>query len=72
MGLTTYFFSKFLDNYLEIDLWKIFIKGGKVWEIFLAKRRDKWGNRYGIVGFNGVQNEKYMEKQRDGIRIGNI
>ena len=43
-----------------------------MWEIFLAKRRDKWGNRYGIVGFNGVQNEKYMEKQRDGIRIGNI
>ncbi|RZC11981.1 hypothetical protein D0Y65_011972 [Glycine soja] len=70
--ITSFFFSKFPDEYCEENLWKIFSKYGKVWGIFIAKRKDKWRNIYGFVRFIDVNNVAHLDKQLDQITIGNV
>jgi len=39
--LEFFYFSHFPKDFQEYDLWRVFMKWGKVWEVFIAKRRDK-------------------------------
>ncbi|XP_020207011.1 uncharacterized protein LOC109792041 [Cajanus cajan] len=70
--ILTFFFSKFPEYYNNTDFWKVFQSWGKVWEVFIANRRNRWGQRYGFVRFSGVENDKILEQQLDRIKIGNI
>lgn len=43
---------------------------GRVVEVFIARRRNKWGQKFGFVRFLNVSNEKKLEYELDNIRIG--
>ncbi|XP_020220436.1 uncharacterized protein LOC109803325 [Cajanus cajan] len=68
--ITTFFFSRFPESYNQADLWKVFQRWGKVWDVFIAARRNRHGQRYGFVRFLEVENVKRLEKQLDEIYIG--
>ena len=63
--ITSFYFSHFPDGVRERDLWKIFQAWGKVWEVFVSKKRNKQGHRYGFVRFKGVEDEDGMERRLD-------
>lgn len=70
--ITTFFFSKFPENYNEEDLWRVFKRWGKVWGIYIANRKDKWGNQYGFARFLNVINKRDLEKKLDQSYIGKV
>lgn len=63
--ITTFYFSRFPEGVKERDLWQIFQKWGKVWEVFIPKTKNKGGHRYGFVRFKEVQDERSLETQLD-------
>jgi len=65
--LTTFFFSHFLNNYGEHDIWKIFQRWGRVEEVFISKKLNRWGNKFGFVRFSDVKNVRKLESELDSI-----
>ena len=71
--VTTFYFSRFPEGIKEKDLWQIFQKWGKVWEVFIPKSKNKKGHRLGFVKFKGVVDEQRLKRQLDNnIFIGGM
>ncbi|KAL3005934.1 hypothetical protein AAZX31_08G247700 [Glycine max] len=71
--VTTFYFSRFPEGIKEKDLWQIFQKWGKVWEVFIPKSKNKEGHRFGFVRFKEVEDERRLERQLDNnIYIGGM
>ena len=51
---------------------KIFQKWARVKEVFISKRLNRWGRRFGFVRLFDVENVFRLEKQLDQIYIGNM
>jgi len=69
---TMFFFSNFPTSHGEQDMFRIFQKWARVKEVFISKRPNRWGRRFGFVRFFPVPNEVRLEKQLDQIYIGNL
>lgn len=48
---TSFFFTEFPDHYGAKDMWSIFQRFGRVFEVFIPNKRDKRGKRFGFVRF---------------------
>ncbi|KAG5001619.1 hypothetical protein JHK85_023282 [Glycine max] len=70
--ISTFYFTRFLDEVTESDLWAQFKRWGDVWEIFISKHRNRGGKRYGFVRFRGVSDERTLERQLDNLVIGGL
>lgn len=68
---TTFFFANFPNGYGELDMIKIFRRWARVKEVFISRRLNKWGRRFGFVRFFEVRNVGRLEKDLDQIYIGN-
>jgi len=53
-------------------MWRIFQRWGKVQDIFISRRLNQRGQRFGFVRYRGISNPQALEKQLDNIRIGNM
>lgn len=69
---TSFYFTRFLENVNEMDLWGIFGEWGQVREIFIPTRRNKEGRRYGFERFSGVIAVNRLERQLDNLVIGGL
>jgi len=67
----TFFFSNFPHGYGEMDMVKLFQKWARVKEVFISRRLNKWGRRFGFVRFLEVKNVVRLEGELDRIYIGN-
>ncbi|GLT95915.1 hypothetical protein SLE2022_135680 [Rubroshorea leprosula] len=67
---TPFFFSNFPDDWGYADMWKTFVKFGRVYDIYSPKRKSRNGSRFGFVRFLEVKNTKELEMQLDQIRVG--
>ncbi|GLT40914.1 hypothetical protein SLA2020_150110 [Shorea laevis] len=63
----TFFFYNFPENCEEKELWYSFQKYGKVLDVYVPKKHDKWGKRYGFLRMLGVQNEDQMVRRLNEI-----
>ncbi|KHN05908.1 Transcription factor PIF1 [Glycine soja] len=70
--ITSLYFSRFAEDITEKDLWYHFKRWGDVREIFIPKRRNLAGRRYGFVRFKGVQDIPFLVKKLDSIVIGGL
>lgn len=71
-GLTSFYFTNFLEGFGNEDMWKVFIKWGRVREVYIPPKRDKFGKRFGFVRYMDVQNPKGLEVKLDNIWIGDL
>ncbi|MCH95313.1 RNA recognition motif, partial [Trifolium medium] len=62
---TSFFVTNFPDDATSGDLWKLFLKFGKVGEVYIPKKLDKRGRRFGFVKFKEV---KEVEELSDSLR----
>lgn len=69
-GAVSFFFTNFPDDWDEQALWEMFLRWGKTVDVFIPKKRDKGGRRFGFVRFINVQNSKVLERELDQIWIG--
>lgn len=49
---------------------KVFLKWGRVIDVYKPPRRDEEGKKFGFVKFMDVQNPKALKHQIEGIMIG--
>ncbi|ESW08016.1 hypothetical protein PHAVU_009G011500 [Phaseolus vulgaris] len=68
----SFFFSHFPTNFGEYEMWKNFRRWGKVQEVFIPRRTNKYGHRFGFVRFIGISDSDKLEYQLDNIWIGNM
>ena len=71
--ITTFYFSRFPEGMMEKDMWRIFQKWGKVWEVFIPRIKNKLGHRFGFVRFKEVVDVQRLERQLDNsIFLGGV
>lgn len=63
--ITSFYFTRFHDEVTETELWTHFRKWGDVKEIFIPKRRNREGRRYGFVRYKGISDKRRIEKELD-------
>ncbi|GKU95921.1 hypothetical protein SLEP1_g9218 [Rubroshorea leprosula] len=66
----TFFFSNFPDDWRSGEMWEAFIKCGRVIDVYVAKKKDKWGRSFGFVRFLEVKNSRDMELKLNQIKVG--
>jgi len=69
--VASFYFTRFPEDTTEEALWQHFKKAGDVREVFIAKKRNKNGRRYGFVRFKGVEDLQQLEKL-DNIVFGGL
>ncbi|GAU48287.1 hypothetical protein TSUD_236570 [Trifolium subterraneum] len=52
---TPFFFTNFPEEVGWGDLWKLFARYGSVVDVFIPKKVDKWGRKFGFVKFKEVK-----------------
>ncbi|GLU12862.1 hypothetical protein SLE2022_295200 [Rubroshorea leprosula] len=66
----TFFFYNFPENCEEKELWYSFQRCGKVLDVYVPKKRDKWGKRFGFLRMLGVQNDIQIVRRLNDIWFG--
>jgi len=69
---TTFFFSNFPRGYGEMDMVKVFQRQARVKEVFISRRLNRWGRRFGFLRFFEVRNVGRLEKELDSLHVGNM
>ncbi|GKV42304.1 hypothetical protein SLEP1_g49718 [Rubroshorea leprosula] len=67
---TPFFFTNFTEEWSHEDMWRTFMKYGRVFDIYSPPRRSRNGSRFGFVRFLGVKDRKELERKLDNIWIG--
>ena len=67
---SSFFFSNFPNDAGEKDMVRVFQKWGRVKDVFIARRLNKWGRRFGFVRFYGIRDVERLERELDQIYIG--
>jgi RNA recognition motif-containing protein len=52
------------------DIWKIFVKFGSVSDVYIPKKVDKWGRKFGFVKFKDVRDADEMFKKLQEVWYG--
>jgi RNA recognition motif-containing protein len=60
---TSFFVTNFPEEVVWGDLWKLFTKYGSVSDVFIPKKVDKWGRRFGFVKFKDVKEVELLSKK---------
>ncbi|KAL5170332.1 hypothetical protein HKD37_11G032053 [Glycine soja] len=69
LDITSFYFTRFPEEVTQAELWNHFRQWGEVKEIFLPKRRNKEGRRYGFVRLKGVEDKRRVERDLDNSFI---
>lgn len=70
--VSSFYFSRFAEDAYEPELWKIFKRWGKVCNLYIDRKRDKNGYRYGFARFVGIQNDLDFSRKLDAINAGSM
>ncbi|KAK2367022.1 heterogeneous nuclear ribonucleoprotein [Trifolium repens] len=69
---TSFFITNFPDNASSGDLLKLFLKYGRVAEVYIPRKVDKRGRRFGFVKFMEVSDEDALEDNLREVWMGSF
>jgi hypothetical protein len=69
---TSYFITNFPPDATSEDLWKLFLKFGRVAEVYIPKKLDKRGRRFGFVKFKEVREEDVLGEMLRDVWMGSF
>jgi hypothetical protein len=67
---TSFFFTNFPEEALADDLWKMFARFGRVGEVYIPQKLNKWGCRFGFVKYMEVKDVGELERCLGDIWMG--
>ena len=70
--VSSFYFTRFPVDITEQDMWQSFRKWGDLREIFISKKKNRNGRRYGFARFKGVNDAHKLARQLDQIVIGGL
>ncbi|GKV20182.1 hypothetical protein SLEP1_g30341 [Rubroshorea leprosula] len=53
-------------------MWHTFSRFGRVLEVYILEKRDKYGRRFGFVRFQDIRDTKCLEVDLDQIKVGEV
>ncbi|KAJ9547609.1 hypothetical protein OSB04_020152 [Centaurea solstitialis] len=68
----TFFFTNFSEEELERSLWQVFKKQGQLVDLYLARKRNGRGRRFGFVRFVKVSEWRNLEIKLNEIWLRNF
>ncbi|GLT35687.1 hypothetical protein SLA2020_101180 [Shorea laevis] len=68
---TAYYFTNCSEDWSYEQMWKTFLKFGRVYDIYSLLRKNRTGSKFGFVRFLNVYDSADLEKRLNQIRIGN-
>ena len=71
-NISSFYFTRFPEEATEAELWQHFKKVGDVREVFISRKRNRSGRRYGFARFKGVDDVKQLERRLDNIVLGGL
>ncbi|KAJ9557474.1 hypothetical protein OSB04_012088 [Centaurea solstitialis] len=66
----TFYITNLADLVSEADIWKVFIRIGKIVDLYVAKKRNKQGCRFGFARFLGISDLKGFEGKLNNTWVG--
>ncbi|KAK2389417.1 putative serine/arginine-rich splicing factor protein [Trifolium repens] len=69
---TSFFFTNFPEEAQVIELWSLFAKHGRVGEVYVPKKRDRRGNRFGFVKFKDVKSIDALCDRLEDVWLGSF
>lgn len=69
-GTTKIFFTNFPNDCGMEDMWRVFAHWGIVKEVFIAKKKDRFGHRFGFVCFKDISDTSRLIANLNNIRLG--
>lgn len=69
---TSFLFTNFPPEEKTGVLWKTFAKYGKVGEVYIPKKLNKWGKKFGFVKFKDVEDSEELEGKLKNVRCGDF
>ncbi|GKV30137.1 hypothetical protein SLEP1_g38992 [Rubroshorea leprosula] len=66
---TVFYFSNFPEDWTYEQMWKTFLKFGRVYAIYSPRRKNRAGSRFGFVRFLDVKDVRKLENELDQIWI---
>ncbi|KAJ9535893.1 hypothetical protein OSB04_un000949 [Centaurea solstitialis] len=66
----TFYLTNLSEGSTEADLWRIFKRIGKVVDIYLAKKKNKLGERFGFARFLGITDPDGFERKLRNTWVG--
>ena len=70
--VSSFYFTRFPVDITEQDMWQSFRMWGDLREIFISKKKNRNGRRYGFARFKGVNDAHKLARQLDQIVIGGL
>ncbi|MCI28503.1 RNA-binding protein 25-like, partial [Trifolium medium] len=67
---TSFFFTNFPEDVNVMDLWAKFARYGRIGEVYIPKKLDKQGRRFGFVKFREVRDARAMLARLGDIWLG--
>ena len=64
---TTFFFTNFPESWNEKGFWNIFLKYGRVVDVFIPRKRNKAGKLFGFARFLNIMDSLLFEKKLNEI-----
>jgi hypothetical protein len=69
---TSFFFTNFPEDIKSVDLWPKFAHFGRVGEVYIPKKLDKQGRRFGFVKYRDVKDAKEQLRLISNIWVGSF
>jgi hypothetical protein len=69
---TSFFITNFPEEATTEDLWKLFLKYGRIGEVFIPRKRDKKGRRFGFVKFKEVVEIEALTESLCNVWMGSF
>jgi len=71
-NVNTLFFSHFSVTFSERDMGRIFPRWGRVHEVLISRKVNRWGQKFRFVRFIDMKNVRSLEHELNAIIIGTI
>jgi hypothetical protein len=69
---TSFFITNFPNDATTGDLWKLFLSYARVGEVYIPKKLDKRGRRFGFVKFKEVQEVEVLANSLKDVWLGSF
>ncbi|MCH91957.1 RNA recognition motif, partial [Trifolium medium] len=68
----SFFVTNFPEDCTSEDLWKEFARFGRVGDVFIPSKVDKWGKRFAFVKFREVKEERILSESMKEVWLGSF
>ncbi|GAU30343.1 hypothetical protein TSUD_212000 [Trifolium subterraneum] len=68
----SFFITNFPEDCTGENLWEVFARFGRLGDVYIPKKVDKWGRRFGFVKYREVKEVEVLSKSLQDVWVGSF